>query len=64
MLKKLNRWAAFLSGLVLASTAIAQTFPTKPVTLMVPYPAGGLSDVIARTRQCAFGKSIRTARYR
>jgi len=28
--------------------AQAQSFPSKPVTLMVPYPAGGLSDVIAR----------------
>ena len=26
----------------------AQSFPSKPVTLMVPYPAGGLSDVLAR----------------
>jgi tripartite-type tricarboxylate transporter receptor subunit TctC len=24
------------------------TFPTKPINLMVPYPAGGLSDIIAR----------------
>lgn len=31
-----------------AITATAQTFPAKPVTLMVPYPAGGVSDVIAR----------------
>ena len=28
--------------------AQAQNFPSKPVTLMVPYPAGGLSDVLAR----------------
>ena len=28
--------------------AQAQSFPSKPVTLMVPYPAGGLSDVLAR----------------
>jgi tripartite-type tricarboxylate transporter receptor subunit TctC len=32
-----------------AAPAHAQGFPSKPVTLMVPYPAGGLSDVIART---------------
>jgi tripartite-type tricarboxylate transporter receptor subunit TctC len=32
-----------------AAPAHAQGFPNKPVTLMVPYPAGGLSDVIART---------------
>ena len=44
-----NRCAAFFSGLLLAGAAHAQTYPSKPVILMVPYPAGGLSDVIART---------------
>ncbi len=29
-------------------SALAQTFPNKPVMVMVPYPPGGLSDVIAR----------------
>ena len=28
--------------------ALAQSYPTKPVNLMVPYPAGGPSDSIAR----------------
>jgi tripartite-type tricarboxylate transporter receptor subunit TctC len=32
-----------------AAPASAQGFPNKPVSIMVPYPAGGLSDVIART---------------
>ena len=40
---------ALLAGLCLASgSALAQTFPNKQVNLMVPYPAGGLSDAIAR----------------
>ena len=58
MLKKLNRWAAFLSGLILAGAAGAQTYPNKPVTLMVPYPAGGLSDVIARRVNAPLGKAL------
>jgi tripartite-type tricarboxylate transporter receptor subunit TctC len=38
-----------LAGLALAGASLAQgTFPTRPVTLMVPYTAGGQSDVIAR----------------
>jgi tripartite-type tricarboxylate transporter receptor subunit TctC len=34
--------------LVAAGTATAQSFPTKPLTLIVPFPAGGPSDALAR----------------
>jgi tripartite-type tricarboxylate transporter receptor subunit TctC len=54
----IKRGAAFLSGVLLASAACAQTFPNKPVTLLVPYPAGGLSDVIARTVNAPLGKAL------
>ena len=54
----LKRAATLLTGLSLAAGALAQTFPTKPVTLLVPYPAGGLSDVIARTVNSALGKQL------
>ena len=30
-------------------TALAQDWPTKPVKFLVPWPAGGLNDVLART---------------
>jgi tripartite-type tricarboxylate transporter receptor subunit TctC len=53
--KSLN---AALAGLLLAGTVAAQTYPTKPVTLMVPYPAGGLSDVIARTVNNTLSKNM------
>lgn len=55
----------FLYGLLVAAAATlgtpvasAQSFPTKPVTLMVPYPAGGLSDVIARLVNGPLGKIL------
>jgi tripartite-type tricarboxylate transporter receptor subunit TctC len=38
-----------LGALLVTCAAQAQTFPSKPVVLMVPYPVGGVSDVIART---------------
>jgi tripartite-type tricarboxylate transporter receptor subunit TctC len=55
---KSPRWAALLSGLVLAGAACAQTYPSKPITLLVPYPAGGLSDVIARTVNTTLSKNF------
>ena len=41
--------ASFLLAGPLAGTALAQEFPAKPVTLIVPFPAGGPSDALARS---------------
>ncbi len=40
--------AALMALVASAATAAAQTFPARPVTIVVPYPAGGLFDGIAR----------------
>ena len=54
----MKSWSIWMSSLLLAGTVAAQTYPSKPVTLMVPYPAGGLSDVIARTVNNTLSKNF------
>jgi tripartite-type tricarboxylate transporter receptor subunit TctC len=56
---KFQRSLTLLAGLLLsASAATAQTWPTKQVNLMVPYPAGGPSDAIARIFFNPLGKEL------
>lgn len=46
---KFQRSLSFMAALMLSAGAVvAQAWPTRPVNLMVPYPAGGPSDAIAR----------------
>ena len=53
------RWlASALATICISGAAWSQSFPSKPVTLMVPYPAGGLSDVIARTINTTLSKHL------
>jgi tripartite-type tricarboxylate transporter receptor subunit TctC len=59
MKSTLNRSLAVLAGLVFsAGAALAQSYPNKPVNLMVPYPAGGPSDAIARIMNIPLGKEL------
>ncbi|MCS6945144.1 MAG: tripartite tricarboxylate transporter substrate binding protein [Sutterellaceae bacterium] len=41
-----------------AGSVVAQTYPSKVVSLMVPYPAGGLSDAIARIVAPSLAKQL------
>jgi len=50
--------AAWLMGLCGMPAALAQSYPSHPITVIVPFPAGGPSDVVARILTEAMGKSL------
>lgn len=41
-----------------ATPALAQAYPTRPITVVVPFPAGGPSDVVARIIAEHMGKVL------
>jgi tripartite-type tricarboxylate transporter receptor subunit TctC len=48
-MRALRALAAMLTMLGCTLTAFAQSYPAKSITAIVPYPAGGVVDIIART---------------
>lgn len=46
------------AALSLAAPAFAQTFPGKPITLVVPFVAGGTTDILGRIVAEAMGKRL------
>ncbi|NBS59373.1 MAG: tripartite tricarboxylate transporter substrate binding protein, partial [Betaproteobacteria bacterium] len=52
--------AALLAALAAVSTARAQdAYPTKPVSVVVPFSPGGISDVIGRPFVHSLGKALK-----
>ena len=46
------------AALTIAQAALAQTYPTKSITMMVPYAAGGPTDTVARVMAQAMIKPL------
>ena len=43
-----------------SATVVAQTFPSRPITLIVPFPPGGPADIGARAADAACERDHRT----
>jgi len=59
---KMKKWLSMtlvcLSGVSIAGLAYAQSWPTKQIKFIVPYPPGGGTDVIARIVQEPLSKEL------
>ena len=58
-MKKLLSIVCAAAGLSLsAGSALAQTYPTKPIKIIVPFGPGGFTDVVARILGVKLGESL------
>ncbi len=51
---------ALLASLLLAATTLspAQEYPSHPVTMIVPFPPGGVADIVGRPLAAEMQKAL------
>src|SRR6266849_1559846 len=57
-MRQLRKLLVCTALLAAATTALAQNYPTRPITMLVPYAAGGPTDTVARVVAQAMGKPL------
>ena len=50
--------AFFIFGAAIAAHAIAQSYPTRPIRLVVPFPPAGSNDIVGRVVAAALGERL------
>jgi tripartite-type tricarboxylate transporter receptor subunit TctC len=53
-----RRFAISILALVGTGAAVAQGYPTKPITVVVPYAVGGTTDIVARLATTQIGNRL------
>ena len=56
----MKRLVALLLLAACATRGFGQAFPTRPITMIVPYAAGGSADVVARPVAAEMGKLLKS----
>ncbi len=57
-MKRISFVAALSASIAFCASAFAQQYPTKNITMLVPYAAGGPTDTVARVIAQAMGKPL------
>ncbi|WPB57344.1 tripartite tricarboxylate transporter substrate binding protein [Xylophilus sp. GOD-11R] len=55
-----RRVAIGLIAIAASAGALAQSFPSKPIRVIVPYPPGGTTDIVARLAAQQIGEKLKT----
>ena len=55
----MSRISVFLCGAVFSLVAGAQDYPSKPLTMVLPFPPGGVAEIVGRPLAAVMEKSLR-----
>jgi tripartite-type tricarboxylate transporter receptor subunit TctC len=54
----MRRLSILFVGLIFSGSVAAQTFPTRPIRVILPFGAGGVADITARTVAPKIGEAL------